>query len=299
MKRRLLPIALLLLLALLAFLGALGVNQGISVALTLPPDVHLDGPATDDSASGPGADGVAARSDGRSRTKDQYIDRIVKRNLFDHDSIGVVEDDGIGGGQVTDLDVRLVATIVAEPAQFSSALIADDGKKASAVGYGIGDDLHGRQIFAIEQKRVTLKLDDGTLEYLVMGQGEKPKPRTANAGSDEGGVEELSENTYAVDRELIDKYTNDIDALSSMARALPHKTRDGDIDGYRMSGIRRKSLAEQLGLKNGDVIHSVNGSPLTSIADAMNAYSSLQSDSAFAFEVTRRGQKLNLSYEVR
>jgi type II secretory pathway component PulC len=84
-----------------------------------------------------------------------------------------------------------------------------------------------------------------------------------------------------------------------MARAIPHRGPDGELDGYRLSGIRRNSVLSQLGIRNGDVIHAVNGHSLSSVQDAMGAYQGLQSESGFAFDVTRRGQKMNMEYDVR
>ncbi len=49
------------------------------------------------------------------------------------------------------------------------------------------------------------------------------------------------------------------DSLQSAIRMVPHKNGDGEIDGYRMSGIRRNSLFASCGIKNGDIIHSING----------------------------------------
>ena len=58
-------------------------------------------------------------------------------------------------------------------------------------------------------------------------------------------------------------------------------------------------LGEKLGIRNGDIVHAVNGQALTSMQGAMSAYTSLQSESSFSFEVTRRGQKMKLDYSVQ
>jgi general secretion pathway protein C len=84
-----------------------------------------------------------------------------------------------------------------------------------------------------------------------------------------------------------------------MGRALLHRGPDGQFDGYRLSAIRRNTLADKLGIKNGDVIHSVNGKSLNSMSAAMDAYQTLTSENEFSFEVTRRGEKLSLGYDVQ
>ena len=100
-------------------------------------------------------------------------------------------------------------------------------------------------------------------------------------------------------RDLLDRYVNNLDAISRMGRAIPHRGPDGQIDGYRLSGIRRNSLGEKLGIRNGDIVHSVNGQPLTSVQGAMAAYQTLQNEANFSFQVTRRGQKMTLEYDVQ
>ena len=52
-------------------------------------------------------------------------------------------------------------------------------------------------------------------------------------------------------------------------------------------------------VKNGDIVHAVNGMPLTSADGAMSAYQALMSESNFTFDVTRRNQKKTFNYEIR
>ena len=66
-----------------------------------------------------------------------------------------------------------------------------------------------------------------------------------------------------------------------------------------LSAIRRGTLADQLGIKNGDIIHSVNGESLNSMQAAMNAYNTMKTQSSFCFEISRRGTPTELCYDVR
>ena len=302
MKRILPFIAGVLLIALLASGTALVMNYGIGSLFGLPEGVLLTEvtrPTSDEGdASDPFQDPIADRHIGRS--KDHFIKGILGRNIFDSSAIGVItEIEGGDGPAATDLNVRLVATIVARPEEYSAALIADEARGGATTGYGLEDIISGRTIVKIEQRRVTLD-NNGTLEYLsIDDEVKKVAGSTAEPVSDEEGIEKLGENSYAISRDMLDKYISDIDSISRLARALPHKGPGGEVDGYRLSGIRRNSLPEKLGLRNGDVIHSVNGQPLTSPQGALGAYQALQSDANFNFDVTRRGQKVGLGYEIR
>ncbi|MFT5680469.1 MAG: type II secretory pathway component PulC [Myxococcota bacterium] len=85
------------------------------------------------------------------------------------------------------------------------------------------------------------------------------------------------------------------ETLSKTIRIIPHKDASGSIDGYRLSAVRRGSVVESCGFKNGDIIHSVNGLPLTSTASSMETYSDLKSETDLTFEVVRRGKKTTLT----
>ena len=91
------------------------------------------------------------------------------------------------------------------------------------------------------------------------------------------------------------KQTNE---LSKMLRIVPHRSSEGYIDGYRLSGIRRGSVPEQLGVKNGDILMAVNGKPMSSMSEAMERYQETQNASSFTFLIIRRGGYKILSYSL-
>ena len=244
----------------------------------------------------------------RAKSADQYLDVILGQNLFDsaeRDRWAALKNKprqaAAGGpGAPTEIDVRLLGTVVAKPTVYSSALIVEDGKD-HAYGYGIGDKLLGREVVAIEEKRVTLKFGE-KLEYLTMDEDEEEKPRrtsSASTSSDDEGIEDLGDGKYAIPRELFDKYVTDLQAVQKMGRALLHRGPDGNYDGYRLSAIRRGSLPDKLGIKNGDVIHSVNGQNLDSMQNAMGAYQTMRNENNFCLEVTRRGSPQTLCYDLQ
>ncbi len=298
------PLIAILATTLLAVLLAFGLNTGIGIAVAPPEDIG-DIEATQEGDPARAASSAVNRTT-RNKSEREYLDTILSRNIFDIEAIEAYNPAAAAGGDaaepITDLKVVLKGTVVARPAIYSSALIAEDDKEAKAIGYGIGDKLHDAEIIKIEAKVVTIKRGDGRIETLTMDEGPPPPSGGTTAGtesSEEGGVTKLGENKYAVDRSMLDKYIGDIESISRMGRALLHRGPDGEFDGYRLSAIRRNTLADQLGIKNGDVVHSVNGEALNSVQGAMGAYQGMMSDSNFSFEVTRRGQRVTLEYEVR
>ncbi len=294
--------------AAVALVLAFGAGQGLRLLLRLPDGASVTQATTAEPEDGP-ARRQRSRDSSGALSKNSYLDPIIRRNIFDSTAVGATAatdvDPGIDGRR-SSLDVTLLATVVAMPETNSSALISSgDRREASVNGYGIGDDLLGEAtIVRIEQKKVVIRRSDGTIEFIDMG-GEGTKAastgRSSKSSSDEddGGITKTGEYSWEVDQSVIASAMGNIDSLISQVRATPHKGSDGEIDGFRLSAIRRGSLLQKLGIKNGDVIHGVNGTPLTSATGAMGAFQAMQTEAQFSFDVTRRNQKNTFEYSIR
>jgi len=297
-----------------ALAGVLAANMVPRLAWPLPEDASIIDPFSGEIAAV--SDEIADNSTPaeqrvvRSQPKTNkrtLVDPILKRNIFDSTKVGqqsTGEDDGEAGAK-SSLPVVLIATIVSDPEQFSSCLIGEEKGEGGALGYGVGDMVLGEAtIHRIEQRRVILKRTDGELEYLEMDGSTSPIPSSSKAAKSEkkgkwDGVEKASETKFTIDQETFDKILENPDKLAGQIRAVPHTDESGKVDGYRLSGIRRSSLFRKLGIKNGDVVHSVNGSDLTTMSSALSAFESLQNERNFNFEVTSRKKKKTYEYEVR
>ncbi len=292
-------------------LGTIATRVVVAEKLAIPEDAEIIDPSTGIVAPKDNSETVEpstfSSTTAPKANKRALIDPIIRRNMFDSTKVGLVSelaDEGETGNK-TSLPLVLLATMVADPEQFSSALIAEDKGSDGAMGYGIGDSVIGEAtIHRIEQQRVILKRSDGELEYLAMDDSKLPETRkskdakSSKAGKWDG-VEKEGETKFTIDEETFNKILENPDKLANQIRAVPHTDESGNVDGYRLSGIRRSSLFRKLGIKNGDVVHSVNGNELTSVSSAMKAYESLQSERNFSFEVTTRKKKKTYEYEVR
>lgn len=289
-------------------LGA-GLNVIAGSQLALPDDVE---PLVfEDAPTEPGGEPVAS---GAPSVQDEasvgasegalvadrrvFTDAVVRRNIFDSAAILSETQADPANQDCKDSKSMLLATVVADVPEYSSALISDGGK-GRAVGYRVGDEVGSEgRISTIGQKKVCL--DGGGC--LCMGNTEKRAAAATDEGGaptgDDGGVTKVSDTKYLVDRSFLEKQLGNVEALATQIRAAP-KTEDGKVIGFRLSGIRKGSVFDKLGIKNGDVVHNVNGTALTSMEGALGAYGNLQNERAFNFEITRRNQKMTIDYEVR
>jgi type II secretion system protein C len=274
-------------------------GEELAVLDTMPSVGGDDGPA-----SSPGRSPATSRK----RSQRTYVDNIVPRSIFDSTKVGITAKAAPADGseRKSDLKVVLLATLVAEPAEYSSALIAEEQGSDGALGYGIGDAILGEgKIESITPRKVYIRRNDNSLEFIELEgggyekTGKKKKGKRGKKADDDSGVTKEGPNKFVIEQAVVDEILKNPEQLYKQVRAVPHKGADGQVDGYRLSGIRRRSFFYKLGVKNGDIIHSVNGKALDSMGNAMAAYESLQNDKNFTFEVTRRNNKQTFQYEIR
>jgi len=83
---------------------------------------------------------------------------------------------------------------------------------------------------------------------------------------------------------------------ASNIRLLPHRGRDGEIDGVRVSGLRRGTPLDEY-FDNGDVLHEVNGIPLTNMQNLDEVRKSTKMNGGLVTaSVMRRGKLITISY---
>ncbi len=99
-------------------------------------------------------------------------------------------------------------------------------------------------------------------------------------------------------RAYLEALLADPSTLAKQARVMP-SVRDGVTRGFKMYGVRPDSLPKRLGFKNGDLVTSVNGLPLTGMDHAMAAYSKLRNATVLTVELERKGEVLHKEITIK
>jgi len=102
----------------------------------------------------------------------------------------------------------------------------------------------------------------------------------------------------SISRKEINRQTRNFSQLLSQARVVPHFSQ-GKADGFVISDIVPRSLFQKIGLRNGDIIRKVNQTVISSAAQAMQLYQSLQQASEIQLEVERAGQPQTINYHIQ
>ena len=119
-----------------------------------------------------------------------------------------------------------------------------------------------------------------------------PKPFAPHAPST--GVRQVGPAAYEVERRVLDRFLEDPrGGLGRRVRVSP------DAGGVRVLGIGPDSPLAELGLQNGDRIESLNGMPLGTTEEALQAYARLRGAGELHLTITRKGKTQQLDYRIR
>ena len=258
----------------------------------------------------------------KSTRKQQSADAILAANVFCPSCIPVEEQPLLASagemqiGEVeSKLPLRLLATMESDDPTWSMATIQD--VETHRLGpYTANEQVRpGVTILAVERGRVVL-LNQGRREFISLG-AEPPKPEATPKVSKpaaepkskpdgksvaiDGAEQAIScanENSCTVDRAFVEKLMANPTQLMTQARMFP-VTKDGETQGFRVSGIKSGSLATMLGLKNGDVVSEINGAKLGTIDDALAMYQKLRRASHLSVTVERGGAVINKEISIK
>ena len=244
--------------------------------------------------------------------------KIVDRNIFgatEKVELAPVEEVGpVEALEETSLQLSLLGTVAGDTGS-ARAIILDQRQKSQDI-YRVGDSVQEAEIRQILRGKVILRHGEKD-EILTMVEKEdkpkaaaKPGRRRRPAGTAQSRArntpqapqEEISGEpeveTISISQDVLQNSMNDINELMTQVRVRPYFRR-GKSEGLIVSQIQADSIFAKLGLSNGDIISSVNGEQMSSPEDAFGFYNGLKSGEEVSIEITRRGQKRMLTYDIQ
>ncbi len=219
---------------------------------------------------------------------------IASANLFgDYRAPANPVLDDINNAPETQLSLTLLGIFSNErDARLSLALIGTQGGDEKP--YRVGEDLsRGVTLQAIFQDRVMLSRN-GKLETLRLDKDSPGTPLIAsavpaNAGPDSKDAAALS----GIRKQLL----NDPSKVSDFIRVQPVTGASG-LTGYRIYPGKDRAVFNGAGLKPGDVVTSINGTPLTDPSKALQLLSDLSQTNQLNLVIDRGGQSENVSVNL-
>jgi general secretion pathway protein C len=112
------------------------------------------------------------------------------------------------------------------------------------------------------------------------------------------GVVRVSGTEFNIDRSVVDRILDNQADLMRQARIVPEQE-NGKVVGIRLFGVRPDTLLGVLGMENGDRLEKINGFEMASPEKALEAYARLRTADHLTVQVNRRGQAVNLDFNIK
>jgi general secretion pathway protein C len=233
---------------------------------------------------------------------------ISDRNIYNSDQ-KIADPVGSEGGEgkaapdaapvPSTLPIQLLGTIVhANPERSIATITARASTEPLAVKVnGKIPDL--ATVVKIERSKIIFRNNASQrLEYIEMKDDSKITFGSA-APVQQGDVTKVSDTQFELKQDDINRLTNNLPELLQQARAVPRMGPNGQIECFSLADIAQGSIYEQLGLRKGDCIKSVNGEKIDSPGKAMEMYNALRSGAnSINIGIERGGQDQENSYSI-
>lgn len=233
-------------------------------------------------------------------------------------SFGVILDKGLFGPATRG---KLTPFITAQPQQKSAATVSQGD--LVLLGTAIGSF---RETFALVQRTSTreervFRLGDAVFDLgpLVAVKKESADIKaggrivtitTPNAGGGAastpagqpgpGGslAAQVGAGTYVIDQRALNAALDNIGQAMTDARLLP-SSKEGKVEGFRVSEVKPQGIFGTIGIRNGDVLLRINDFPIDSPEKAIQSFASLKGQSRIKLDLIRDGQPNTFTYDIR
>jgi type II secretory pathway component PulC len=144
-------------------------------------------------------------------------------------------------------------------------------------------------------------------EWLTFATASDPKPPVAAARAPETEPAvpvkaAPSPLTMQVAKAAVERHLANLSEVLDSALALPHYRGSGadrTIDGFEISRVTPGGAADEIGLRDGDILLEVNGQPLNGVAAAMQLLGQARSLTEARVVLSRGGERVPLVISVK
>jgi len=217
---------------------------------------------------------------------------IVRRNLFaggsgpETDLLNSPAVDAMPSAE--DLGLRLIGAVAGGPV--ASRAIIENTKDKTIGPYRIGDRVASATVESIQRDAVILKYEGRHFALrLQTATGDH------ESGAGENGTRDRKESSSQSSRPSpLSTRAGYVEEVFRQVQIEPY-VENQQTTGLRLSGLDKTPLAGLIGLKDGDVIQTINGQQLTSKQKAFQVLMKAKTQSRVNIQLLRDGKSKDLS----
>jgi len=239
----------------------------------------------------------------QTRSPSDYT-AIVQRNLFTGDEnagkAGTDADrlqtvDSLASGE--ELGLQLVGTLAGSTA--ASRAIIQDTKSNATASYKVGDTVASATVETIERDAVILRHQGQPLvlkRQAGRADDKGPKTQDKRPTTEESAVARpaspVAPSSYAESSRA--GYVTEVFRRATIEPYI----RNNQTEGLKITGLENIPMATVFGLKDGDIVQTVNGQQLTSKQKAFQVLMKAKTQSRIDIQLLRDGKTKNLSFDL-
>lgn len=228
----------------------------------------------------------------RKDSKTDYS-KIVRTNLFGPLQAAQVQKQNEAPVKIVNKTPLGLIGVFISIGQEPTAIIEDQKKKVQDV-FGLGEMVFGEaKLVSVKPDRVEIERQ-GQREVLTIDEG----PDKSASAEFKEGVAMISDTEYQVQEGELDKALENLPLLLTQARAVPY-FKDGKSVGLRLFAVKPGSLFERIGLRNGDILKSINGNPLGDLSQAVKLFETLKQDKSISINMERDRTDKEVHYQIK
>ena len=124
-------------------------------------------------------------------------------------------------------------------------------------------------------------------------KGSKAEQRAKLTQELESKIKQVGENQWVVEKKAVEQIIQNYAKLAGSLRTRPTK------EGMRLSGLKQDNILSKLGMKNGDLLQSINGFDMSDPEKAVDAYAKLRSAGKLDITVNRDGSPFTVGIQIQ
>ncbi len=122
--------------------------------------------------------------------------------------------------------------------------------------------------------------------------------KSATGSSNKNSLIKEIDGQRIVPRRVIREYSRNMRKIWQNISLSDYK-KDGSLKGFKVRFVRKGSLFDQLGLRQGDIITGINGEPVKDYSLPMKIFSNINGLDNLILQVKRGNNEVELEYEIR
>lgn len=191
-------------------------------------------------------------------------------------------------------DLQAVGVVIAHRAESSVAILHAAGRSRVVT---VGETAFGGRVTEISAAGVVLDFD-GTRSALRLSAGPAAAV-AAPAAAPVAAADAAGGGTLTMDRQDLERRLSLETARILAETALVPVQNGAQVDGFAITRMPEGTLLSDAGLRPGDVLTEINGTPVDSLATLISMWPRLQGASTVRAVVLRGGQPLTLTLSLR